>query len=59
MNIEVIISTMNLKDWKILIERMNVQTDCIIVNQTNYNKIEDYKFGDICVKIVSINKKRP
>lgn len=57
MNIEVIISTMNLKDWKILIERMNVQTDCIIVNQTNYNKIEDYKFGDICVKIVSINKK--
>ncbi|MCZ6105402.1 hypothetical protein O6B34_04915 [Campylobacter ureolyticus] len=57
MNIEVIISTMNLKDWKILIERMNVQTDCIVVNQTNYNKIEDYKFGDISVKVVSVNEK--
>lgn len=40
MRIEVLISTMakNEEEIKNLIEKMNIQTDCIIINQCNVNK---------------------
>ncbi|KAB0582701.1 glycosyltransferase, family 2 [Campylobacter sputorum subsp. sputorum] len=53
----VVISTINLKDYKELVKRMNLQTDCIIINQTNYDKKEKYKFDDFNIKIISVNKK--
>lgn len=57
MNIKIVISTMKLENLEELVKRMNLHTDCIIINQTNYNKIEDYKFNNLNIKIVSVNEK--
>ena len=51
MNLSVLISCMHQKDASI-IERSNIQTDVVIVNQCNEDKIEDFtftnKFGKEC-----------
>lgn len=43
MSIEVLISCMHQSDWSI-IERSNIQTDVLIVNQCERNAIEEYSF---------------
>lgn len=57
MKIEVLISCMNQVDHSI-IDRTNVQTDCIVINQTDVESFEEFYFfnkkGDKCrVKFVS------
>lgn len=56
MNIETLVVTMNQNDHT-LIKRMNIQTDVIIGNQCERNMIEEYKDGDMNVKIISLNEK--
>lgn len=43
MNLSVLISCMHQKDWSI-VERSNVQTDCVVINQCNCDKVEFYTF---------------
>jgi len=43
MNLSVLISCMHQKDWSI-VGRSNVQTDCVVVNQCDYDKVEEFTF---------------
>lgn len=54
MKIEVLISTMakNEEEIKNLIEKMNIQTDCIIINQCNMNKEYEFAFKENKVIVI-------
>ena len=43
MTLEVLVSTMYQKDYSLL-DRMNIQTDAIVVNQCNENSIEEFEY---------------
>ena len=60
MKIEVLISTMakNEEEIKNLIEKMNIQTDCIIINQCNVNKEYKLVFKKIYKAIVIFTTER-
>lgn len=53
MNIQVLVSTMHQTDHSLL-ERMNIQTDAIVVNQCDENKIEDFEYNGNKIKWLSL-----
>lgn len=52
MSIEVLISCMHQSDWSI-IERSNIQTDVLIINQCERDAIEEYSFSNEAGRICS------
>lgn len=56
MKIEVLASVMNQKDKKI-IDKMNIKTDAIIVNQCSENKIELLEKNNNKIKIYNLNER--
>lgn len=56
MTIEVLISTMYQTDHSLL-ERMNIQTDAIVVNQCEENKIEDFEYNGHKIKWISLRER--
>ncbi|MCB6974207.1 MULTISPECIES: glycosyltransferase family A protein [Butyricimonas] len=61
MNLSVLISCMHQKDWGI-VERTNVQTDCVVINQCDCDKVEVFTFfnkmGHVCqVKFISTTER--
>ena len=56
MEIEVLASTMNQEDYSI-IEKMNIQTGAIIVNQCNINKISNIGYNNNNIKFMSLNER--
>lgn len=57
MRIQTLISTMNKVEYNKLIEQMNVQTDAIIINQCNQNKLECLQHNDNNIKCFSFNER--
>lgn len=56
MNTQVLIATMNMKDLTLL-EDMNIQSDVLIGNQTEFNRIDELKWKDYNVKIFNFAEK--
>lgn len=54
MKLQVLISTMNQTDYSLL-ERMNIQTDAVVVNQCSENKVEDFEFRGHRIKWISMS----
>lgn len=54
--LQVLLSTMNQKDYKFL-EKMNINSEAIVINQTNEIKLEEYFFKENKIKIFSFNEK--
>ena len=54
MKLQVLISTMNQTDYSLL-ERMNIQTDAVVVNQCSENKVEDFDFRGHRIKWISMS----
>ena len=54
MNIEVLISTMNEKSIDCY-KRFNLETDALIINQTDHNAYEEKIDGDIKIRMISTN----
>lgn len=52
MNLEILVSTMHQKD-NILIERMNIQSDAIIINQCNENGFEEVEYRGNIIRVYS------
>lgn len=53
MTIQVLISTMNQKDYSLL-DRMNIQSDAIVVNQCDVNEIVEFKYKEHNIKWISL-----
>lgn len=53
MNLEVLVATMNQSDHAVL-DRMNVQTDAIVVNQCDRNEFEKLERGGRSVRLLSL-----
>lgn len=53
MEFQLLVSTMNQKDCR-LIEKMNIRSDAIIINQCNNNKFENLKYKGYTIKFVSL-----
>lgn len=51
--IEVLVATMNQTDYSLL-ERMNIQTDAIVVNQANSDSIEEFTFRGNKIKWINM-----
>ena len=56
MTLEVLVSTMYQKDYSLL-DRMNIQTDAIVVNQCNENSIEKFEYKGHKIKWISLNER--
>lgn len=52
MNLETLVSTMNQRDFSLL-EKMNIQSDAIIVNQCNVNEFKELRYKGYRVKFMS------
>ena len=52
MTIQALVSTMNQKNYDLL-EKMNIQTDAIVVNQCDKSSIEDFKFRNNKIKWIN------
>lgn len=52
MNLQVLVSAMNQTDHSIL-EKMNIQSDAIIINQCDKNHIEEFIYNDCKIKFLS------
>lgn len=52
MNLETLVSTMNQKDNSLL-EKMNIQSDAIIVNQCDKNEIKEFTYKGYRIKFMS------
>lgn len=57
MSILVVISTMNLTDVGTLIKRMKVSSDCIVINQTNFDGVEYLNYENINIKLISTSSR--
>lgn len=55
MRIEVLIATMNQKDYSLL-DKMNIQTDAIVVNQCDENRIEEFDYKGHRIKWLSLSE---
>ena len=55
MRIEVLVSTMNQKNIE-LVKKMNIKSDALIINQTNYDGIENYKFDNKKFTLINCNE---
>ncbi|MBM6619100.1 glycosyltransferase family A protein [Bacillus suaedaesalsae] len=56
MNLEVLVSTMNQTDYNLL-EKMNIQSDAIIINQCKTNRVEKFNFKGNTIKMFSFDEK--
>lgn len=56
MKVEVLVSTMHQKNRDIL-ERMNIKTDAVIINQTDFSGYEEFNFNENTVKIFSTTER--
>ena len=56
MKLQVLVSCMHQQDYSLL-EKMNIQTDAIIINQCDINKFEDIKYRNNLVKFISLNER--
>lgn len=56
MKLQVLVASMNQIDYS-LIEKMNLQSDAIIINQCNDNKFEEIKCEDKDIKFISLNER--
>lgn len=56
LKIQVLISTMNQIDYSLL-DRMNIQTDAIVINQSNFDKIERFCYNGHQIVWISINER--
>lgn len=57
MKIQVLISTMNMKNAFFLLEKMNIQCDALVGNQTNFNSIESFKWKNHSIKTFNFSEK--
>ena len=55
MNIQVLIATMNQNDHSLL-NKMNIQSDAIVANQSNYNQIENFIYKGHKIKYLTFNE---
>lgn len=53
MNLQVLVSTMHQKDHGLL-NKMNIQSDAIIVNQCNMNKFEEFDYKGYNIRFLSL-----
>lgn len=53
MNLQVIVSTMNQKDYSLL-EKMNIQTDAVVINQCDKNEVADFEYNGHKIKWISM-----
>lgn len=56
MKVQVLVAAMNQSDYSLL-DRMNIQTDVIVGNQTNMNSVNDFTWHGKRVKWLSFNEK--
>jgi hypothetical protein len=56
MTIQVLVSTMHQKDHSLL-EKMNIQSDAIVVNQCDRNEIQEFEFRGNNIKWISLNER--
>lgn len=56
MTIQVLISTVDQTDYTLL-SKMNIKTDAIVVNQTNYNSIKRFTFNNNSIIWVNMDKR--
>ena len=56
MRLEVLVSTMHQKDYSLL-EKMNIQTDAIIVNQCDENSIYEFDYRGRKIKWMNLNER--
>lgn len=56
MNLQVLVATMDQNDYSLL-GKMNIQSDVIVANQTNINKVEEFNYNNHQVKYLSFNEK--
>lgn len=56
MNLQVLVSTMHQSDHS-LVEKMNIQSDAIIVNQCDKNQIEEFDYNKNNIKFLSFNER--
>lgn len=55
--LQVLVATMNMKNVHLMIERMNIKTDCLIINQCNDTKYENYKIEKSNIEVFSFNER--
>jgi glycosyltransferase involved in cell wall biosynthesis len=56
MKLEVLVSTMYQNDHSLL-KKMNIQSDAIIINQCNWNKIEEFEYEGNTIRYLSFNER--
>ncbi|MBR2555548.1 MAG: glycosyltransferase [Aeriscardovia sp.] len=56
MTLQVLVATMNQNDHSLL-EKMNIQSDAIVVNQCDHNEIESFSFNGHNVLWISLNER--
>lgn len=54
MTLQVLISTVDQKDFSLL-EKMNIQSDAVVVNQCDKNMVEDFVFRGHRIKWISMS----
>ena len=56
MRVEVLVSTMHQKD-KDFLEKMNISTDAIVINQTDSDGYQEFSFAEKTVKIIATTER--
>lgn len=56
MKLEVLVATMHQKDHN-LVEKINIQTDAIIINQCDRNEFEEFEYKGSKIKFLSFNER--
>lgn len=56
LSLQVLISTINQKDYSLL-DRMNIQSDVVVVNQIDRDEIEEFTYNNYHVKWISMSKR--
>ena len=56
MHVQVLVSTMHQTDHSLL-DKMNIQTDAIIINQCDRNDIEEFEYKGHNIKWLSLNER--
>lgn len=56
MSVQVLIATMNQTDHSLL-KKMNIQSDAIVSNQCDFNKIEEFTYNGYNIKFISFAEK--
>lgn len=56
MKLQVLVSTMHQNDYSLL-EKMNIQSDAIIVNQCDKNEIKEFNYNGYTIKWISLNER--